>query len=77
MSNNRQRQCSEPNSQIRAWPDMMKMSEAHRFLGVSHAKITSLVQTGVVPYERDPLDHRVKLIRKSDLEKLKHARHRP
>jgi hypothetical protein len=47
------------------------MSEAHRFLGVSHAKMTSLVKTGVIPHERNPLDHRVKLIRKSELEKLR------
>jgi hypothetical protein len=54
-----------------SWPDKMKISLAHRFLGVSHAKLTSLVNTGVIPHERDPLDHRVKLVRKSDLEKFK------
>jgi hypothetical protein len=49
------------------------MSEAHIFLGVSHTKITSLVKTGVIPHERNPLDHRVKLVRKSDLERLRRA----
>jgi hypothetical protein len=56
-----------------AWPEKMKLSEAHRFLGVSHAKITSLVKTGVIPHERHPLDHRVKLVNKSDLERLMRA----
>lgn len=49
----------------------MKISLAHKYLGVSHAKLTSLVNTGVIPHERDPLDHRVKLVRKSDLEKFR------
>jgi hypothetical protein len=67
MSGNRRHQLSP----IGMWPEKMNMSEAHRFLGVSHAKMTSLVKTGVIPHERNPLDHRVKLIRKSELEKLR------
>lgn len=57
--------------QTENWPDRMKISLAHKYLGVSHAKLTSLVNTGVIPHERDPLDHRVKLVRKSDLEKFR------
>ncbi len=72
MSDYRQRRRSHTDSQIDiTWPEKMKMSEARRFLGVSHAKITSLVKTGIIPHERNPLDHRVKLIRKSDLERLR------
>lgn len=48
----------------------MKLSLAVKFLGVSHAKMTSLIHNGVIPHEPDPLDHRVKLVRKSDLEKF-------
>jgi hypothetical protein len=59
---------------VKEWPEKMKLSLAHKFLGVSHAKLTSLVKTGIIPHERDPLDNRIKLIRKSDLEKLKRSR---
>lgn len=74
MSDKEQRTGTQTKLQVKeTWPEKMKLSEAHRFLGVSHAKITSLVKTGVIPHERCPLDHRVKLIRKSDLERLKQA----
>jgi hypothetical protein len=73
MSDNHRRQPSQATSPAETWPEKMKMSEAHRFLGVSHAKITCLVKTGVIPYELNPLDHRIKLIKKSDLEKLRQA----
>ena len=49
----------------------MKLSQARKFLGISHAKMTSLVQRGVLSYEQDPLDSRVKLVSTSDLKKLK------
>lgn len=45
----------------------MKLKEACRFLGVSHAKVTALVDRGVLPVESDPLDKRVKLVKVSDL----------
>lgn len=56
------------------WPEKMKVSVARHFLGVSHAKITSLIRSGVLRCETDPLDHRVKLIRRSDLEALMRRR---
>jgi hypothetical protein len=59
-----------------AWPEKMKVSVARHFLGVSHAKITSLISSGVLRCETDPLDHRVKLIRRSDLEGLVRRRTR-
>jgi hypothetical protein len=58
------------------WPEKMKVSLARHFLGVSHAKITSLINSGVLRCETDPLDHRVKLIRRSDLEELVRRRTR-
>jgi hypothetical protein len=71
MSDNDQRPYQRDEEQSEEWPAKMRMSLAHKFLGVSHAKLTSLVQTGVIPHEKDPLDHRVKLVRKSDLERLR------
>ena len=52
----------------------MKLSQARKFLGVNVMKITSLVQSGRLKYEIDPLDNRVKLVRRSDLETLKSHR---
>jgi sulfur carrier protein ThiS len=71
MSDSDQRPRHQHSQQSEEWPERMKLSLAHKFLGVSHAKLTSLVNTGVIPHERDPLDHRVKLVRRSDLEKLR------
>jgi hypothetical protein len=58
------------------WPEKMKVSVARHFLGVSYAKITSLINSGLLRCETDPLDHRVKLIRRSDLEELVRRRTR-
>lgn len=52
------------------WPEKMKVSLARKFLGVSPTKMTALLVTGVVPFERDHLDNRVKLVKRSDLENL-------
>ena len=49
------------------------ISEAARFLGVSRTKVWQLVKNNIVPYQKDPLDDRKKLIRKSDLMQLKRA----
>ncbi len=48
----------------------MKLSEARKFLGVSVSKMISLVSSGRIAVEDDPLDRRVRLVRRSDLEKL-------
>ncbi len=52
------------------WPEKMKLSEARKFLGVSASKMTTLVGSGRIAVEDDPLDRRVRLVRRSDLEKL-------
>lgn len=52
------------------WPEVMKLSQAHKYLGVSHHKITTLVHRGLLPFSRSELDQRVKLVRKSDLDAL-------
>jgi hypothetical protein len=71
MSNSEQRSRRQIKQQSEEWPEKMCVSLAHKFLGVSHAKLTSLIKTGVISYEKDPLDHRIKLVRKSDLEQLR------
>jgi hypothetical protein len=49
----------------------MKLRQACEYLGISHAKITSLVHGGALKFGHSELDHRVKLVKKSDLDELK------
>lgn len=51
-------------------PKKMTMTQARKYLGVSFTKMTMLVRSGKIPYEVNPLDHRVKLIKRSDLDTL-------
>jgi hypothetical protein len=74
MSNDNRGTRNQAEARPSEWPEKMKLSLACKFLEVSHAKITSLVKTGVIPHERDPLDHRFKIVKKADLEKLKRER---
>jgi excisionase family DNA binding protein len=53
--------------------ELATISEAARFLGVSRTKVWQLVKNNIIPYQKDPLDDRKKLIRKADLEQLKRA----
>jgi excisionase family DNA binding protein len=53
--------------------ELATISEAARFLGVSRTKVWQLVKNNIIPYQKDPLDDRKKLIRKTDLEQLKRA----
>ena len=53
--------------------ELATISEAARFLGVSRTKVWLLVKNNIIPYQKDPLDDRKKLVRKSDLEQLKQA----
>jgi hypothetical protein len=57
-------------------PRKMSLSEARKFLGVSPTKMTALVHNGEISVESDPLDRRVKLVKRTDLEKLKQRRFR-
>lgn len=52
----------------------MKLSEARMFLGISVSKMTALVSSGKIAVEDDPLDRRVRLVRRSALEELLHRR---
>jgi hypothetical protein len=53
------------------WPKKMILTQARRYLGVSFAKLTSLIKGGQIPFEQDPLDNRVKLVKRSDLDRLR------
>lgn len=49
----------------------MKLRQALKYLGVSHQKITALIHSGALPFHYSELDHRVKLVKRSDLDALK------
>jgi hypothetical protein len=58
------------------WPKNMTLTQARKYLGISFAKLTSLVRGGQIPFEKDPLDNRVKLVKRSDLDRLRRQGHR-
>jgi hypothetical protein len=49
---------------------LIKVTEAQRMLGVSKKKMASLLAEGTLPFELDPLDKRVKLVKFADIERL-------
>jgi hypothetical protein len=73
MSSNRTRthENSHIGPQAEEWPEKMTLSLARKFLGISFSKMSTLVSTGVIKIERNPLDNRVKLVLRTDLEELK------
>ena len=50
--------------------DLIKVSEARKILGISANKMAALIGGGALPHQPDPLDHRVKLVRRRDVENL-------
>jgi hypothetical protein len=72
MSGNRNRSVKHTQDQSQAdeWPEKMKLSQAHKFLGISFSTLSNLVGSGKISVEQDPLDRRVRLVKRSDLEKL-------
>jgi DNA-binding MarR family transcriptional regulator len=51
--------------------EKIKIGEIGKYLGVGGRVAERLIKSGVIPYERDPLDQRCKLVKVSDLDKLK------
>lgn len=49
----------------------INLTEARKILGVSPNKMSKLVTDGTLHYELDPLDQRVKLVLRKDVERLK------
>lgn len=74
MNGNNQRSRSNKISSTKELPEKLKLSQARKFLGISFAKMTSLINSGTIEFEQDPLDHRVKLVKLADLEALKRQR---
>jgi hypothetical protein len=73
MSNNytRTHKHSNIDPQGEEWPEKMTLSLARKFLGISFSKMSTLVSTGIIKVERNPLDNRVNLVLRTDLEELK------
>jgi predicted site-specific integrase-resolvase len=78
MSGNRKRSAKhhQVQSQAEEWPKKMKLSQARKFLGISFSTLSILVGSGKIKVEEDPLDRRVRLVKRRDLEKLLHQRTR-
>lgn len=55
---------------------LIKVTQAQKMLGVSKKKIASLIVEGVLPYQLDILDKRVKLLRLTDVQRLIDLQHR-
>jgi hypothetical protein len=56
--------------------ELMKVTEVQRLLGVSKKKMAALLAEGTLPYTLNPLDKRVKLINRADVERLMEPRQR-
>jgi excisionase family DNA binding protein len=54
-----------------AMPNALGVAEAAKYLGVSHYKITKFIKSGILKAYKDLNDERHKLIKLSDLERLK------
>jgi predicted site-specific integrase-resolvase len=52
------------------WPVKMKLSLAAKFLGISSSTLSNMINSGRIKYENDPLDNRVKLVKRTDLQAL-------
>ena len=57
---------SAKGNSARAW-EWLKVTEARKILGISANKMAALISSGILPHEQDPLDHRVKLVRRKDV----------
>jgi len=54
-----------------AMPNALGVAEAAKYLGVSHYKVTKFIKSGILKAYKDLSDERHKLIRLSDLDRLK------
>jgi hypothetical protein len=50
--------------------ELMTATEAQTLLGISAKGLARLLKSGELPYERDALDRRVKMVKRADVEKL-------
>jgi DNA-binding MarR family transcriptional regulator len=61
------------SNQVEQFPesDLITLTEAADLINVSKAKMSRLVASGYLHTEPDPLDERVKLVRRSDVVALR------
>jgi excisionase family DNA binding protein len=57
--------------------DVMTAAEAQKYLGISTKAMARLLKSGDLPFERDKLDRRVKLVKRADVERLAAQSSRP
>jgi excisionase family DNA binding protein len=50
--------------------EVMTATEARKLLGIGKAKLAKLIASGALPTHKDPLDERVRLVRRSDVDAL-------
>jgi hypothetical protein len=51
--------------------DLMTVAEARDFLSVGKQKMAKLISTGILATQPDPLDGRIRLIKRADVEHLR------
>jgi predicted site-specific integrase-resolvase len=51
--------------------EFLNLKEARQLLGVSRTKLWTLIKEGRLPIYHDPLNKRVRLVRRRDLENLR------
>jgi hypothetical protein len=57
--------------------ELMTATEAQLALGISAKALARLLKSGELPFERDVLDRRVKMVRRAHVEKLAARSTRP
>jgi len=50
--------------------ELWTVGEAREYLKVSTNKMVKMLRSGVLPYERDPLDGRIRLVKRAHVEAL-------
>jgi predicted site-specific integrase-resolvase len=53
--------------------DYLPLMRAAEYVGVSRVKLAQLAKEGTIPYVTSPLDKRVKLFKRADLDQLRSA----
>jgi hypothetical protein len=74
MKSNHKQQPSGDSTSVEGLPEKLKLSEARQYLNISFSKMTSLITSGMLAWEPDPFDNRVKLVKRADLDHLKSKR---
>jgi excisionase family DNA binding protein len=54
----------------------LAVQEAAHFLGVTRAKVSQMLRDGDLKFHRDPLDKRIRLIAREELEEVLSQSHR-